>query len=631
MAAMPAPTRTTFRVLVLGSFELERDGVRIDTDRWQRRVASLFKLLATAPERRRQRDDVIDALWPDADPEAGMGDLRIAAHRLRRALGGGEPAPILSQAGWVGLSPAYEWEIDLDDFEALVREGCDPARGSVRIDLLEQALSLHRGEPLVEDRYEDWAVPVRERVRRNWREAAFRLAVAYADHKTLASAAAPERSIEWLERILRADPVDEEALYCLLEVLYATGRRLEALRRFRQFEQELADELGVPPSSETMKLVQRLNVDHLNADPVKAVNPGPTNSVAEVAANERPGIDTHPRNAPLAVVSAIAVAVIAAVAVATVMVRGWEGGGGPAAKRTLHVAIATTGPGGSGPGQMEGPSGVTVGPGSKVFVADQGNSRIVSFSAGGLPLTKYGSEGSGPDQLRKPTAVAIGPDGNIYVADYGNRRIVVFTSDGHPLTIVSHWTHHPNAPETFSGVAVDRRGNIYATDLFLNRVVELRIDGSWVAQWGRTGQGPRQFHRPEAITIDQAGNLYVTDTGNNRIQKFSSEHRFIMQFGGRGAAPGQFRKPQGIATDDHGDIFVADTANNRIQELAPNGHVIAVFSRFGNMRGEFNQPSSVAVDAAGNMYVSDYFNNRIVKLSPVGRPIWGSHGPLPGW
>jgi serine/threonine-protein kinase len=1206
---------------------MERDGVRIDTVRWQRRVGSLFKLLATSPERRRQRDDVIDTLWPDADPEAGMGDLRIAAHRLRRALGGGAPPPILAEGGWVGLNSAYRWEIDLDDFEALVREGNDTARGHAQIAVLERALSLHRGEPLVEDRYEDWAAPVRERVRRNWREAALRLATAYADQNASAPAAAPERSIEWLERILADDPVDEEALCCLLGVLYATGRRLDALRRYRQFEQQLADELGVPPSSETMKLVQRLNVDYPSADPVKpddqreqtfpignflgsladgpivardeeleridfgirlaergagrlvlvrgergvgktrlaqevtlrlrdrgfvvatgrcydsqrdirlhplveairrlneatpgsirartadrwsrlahllpletvdrdattlvnatheheadgprnapekselfwaianllvatadevpvavmlddldqaddasigalehltrqtvghrvflfgtyrddavgedqplgrairdlghegliervpvsrfsleetdalvdvtvghmdasaefsefvyrrtkgnpyyihamlqavgghyclirqigrggmgrvfeaidarngeqvAVkimfarseaepralvrfeqegeilgrlnhphivrvlgtfldehtasiameflegrslralfqqeslelarianvigqvlsalgcahdhgvvhrdikpdnvvvmagdrvkvtdfgvarlvrprndlttmasiemtagtplymapeqiegkridgradiyslgcvvyelltgqppfsgddplaialkhlhesprppaelnaaipkdwenmvlkalakdpaerfasteamgrtlanldrhsvspqspisgvplcgqtiksgdvaglgpqivstvhgshafhsNPEEAGSVAGEMASDRPGIDTvRPRRvASRVVISALAVAAITAVALAAFMVPGWGGGGSHSAKRSMPVVVATAGPGGSGLGQMEGPSGVTVGPRGEVFVADQGNSRIQKFSPSGVALTQYGSRGSGPDQLQNPTAVAIGPDGDIYIADYGNRRIVVLTSDGHPLTIVSHWTLHPNAPETFSGVAVDRRGNIYATDLFLNRVVELKLDGTWVAQWGRTGHGPRQFHRPEAITIDPVGNLYVSDTGNNRIQKFSPEHAFIKQFGVRGVAHGQFRKPQGIAIDDHGDIFVADTANNRIQKFAPNGRVLAVYGRFGNMRGELNQPSAVAVDPAGNMYVSDYFNNRLEKLSPAGKPIWGSRGRVPGW
>ena len=57
-----------FRVSVLGPFALERDGEPVDTSRWQRRVATLFKLLATSPGHRRSRDEIVDILWPDAPP-----------------------------------------------------------------------------------------------------------------------------------------------------------------------------------------------------------------------------------------------------------------------------------------------------------------------------------------------------------------------------------------------------------------------------------------------------------------------------------------------------------------------------------------------------------------------------------
>lgn len=237
----------TFRVLLLGTFVLERDARPIDTTLWQRRVASLFKLLATASGYRRQRDELIEALWPEADPESGAGNLRTVAHRLRAALGGGSPLPVLAEHGWISLNPAYRWEIDLDTFEQLVAAaGDDPVA-------LRRALALYRGEPLVDDRYEDWAIALRDRLQSLWRDASLRLATLHQRDGEV------DDAIRLFERMLEVDPIDEEALRALLTALYRSGRPADALRRYHQFEHVLAQELGVPPAPETMAVLQELH------------------------------------------------------------------------------------------------------------------------------------------------------------------------------------------------------------------------------------------------------------------------------------------------------------------------------------------------------------------------------------
>src|SRR4051812_6853951 len=100
-----------YRALVLGPLRLERDGERIEAGRWQPRVQTLFLLLVTAPDRQRRRDDLMDLLWPDAEPDTAAGNLRILVHRLRLTLGG-DPSPVLSDHGWIRLNPEYEWTLD---------------------------------------------------------------------------------------------------------------------------------------------------------------------------------------------------------------------------------------------------------------------------------------------------------------------------------------------------------------------------------------------------------------------------------------------------------------------------------------------------------------------------------------
>jgi DNA-binding SARP family transcriptional activator len=215
-------------------------------------MARLFKLLAVAPHRRRTRDEIIALLWPDASEEAGGANLRLVLHRLRRALApeGERPTPILYEQGWVALNPSFMWDLDLERFERLIETAGDD------IVRMEEAAALHRGEALVDEAYEDWATPYREHAARQWRILCLRLA---GLHRARGET---DRAVEWLERLLEADPLDEEALRELLIALEGMSRRTEALRRFHKFEQLLAEELDVPPDAETLAVAARV-AEHL--------------------------------------------------------------------------------------------------------------------------------------------------------------------------------------------------------------------------------------------------------------------------------------------------------------------------------------------------------------------------------
>ena len=235
-----------FVVRVLGPSELAHDGVPMDVSAWQPRVRSLFLLIATAPGRRRLRDELIDTLWPDSTPETGPSNLRYTLHVLRRALGSLDPSPALFEQGWISLNPAYHWEIDLERFEELAGASADD------VDALERAAALYRGEPLPENRYDEWTMAVREHAERTWRELCLRLGRVY---RALGSY---QQAGDWLDRVLQDDPLDEEAVQEVLACLIEMGRRAEALRRYQQFERHLREELDVPPAPETAALVEGL-------------------------------------------------------------------------------------------------------------------------------------------------------------------------------------------------------------------------------------------------------------------------------------------------------------------------------------------------------------------------------------
>lgn len=112
--AATAPARLGVRLL--GGFAVAVDGAELPADRWPGlRATHLVQLLSLQPAKRATRDQVIDALWPQLEPQAGAANLRKALHNARLALGRHEA--IALQGGELVLWPQGLLEVDADAFE----------------------------------------------------------------------------------------------------------------------------------------------------------------------------------------------------------------------------------------------------------------------------------------------------------------------------------------------------------------------------------------------------------------------------------------------------------------------------------------------------------------------------------
>ena len=99
------------RIELLGGFRVAIGGDEVVADAWPgRRAAELVQLLALADGHRLTRDQVVEALWPHLDVEAGAANLRKAAHYARQALASSEA--VVLRGGQVALFPSRPVETD---------------------------------------------------------------------------------------------------------------------------------------------------------------------------------------------------------------------------------------------------------------------------------------------------------------------------------------------------------------------------------------------------------------------------------------------------------------------------------------------------------------------------------------
>lgn len=220
------PQGDGIRVELLGGFRVVVEADAVAAAAWPgRRAAELVQLLALADGHRLTRDQVIEALWPHLDVDAGAANLRKAAHHARQALA--SPDAVALRGGQVALFRDRTIETDFGEFESRARAalaGGDAATCAA-------AAAGYAGDLLPEALYEEWTQAPREHLRA--------LCVELL-----------RRAGEW-ERLVEIEPTDEPAHRELMRRELDAGSRPGAIRWYGRLRTALRRQVGIAPSGET--------------------------------------------------------------------------------------------------------------------------------------------------------------------------------------------------------------------------------------------------------------------------------------------------------------------------------------------------------------------------------------------
>ncbi len=250
MSVMERPTGTAdnrerWDVSLLGLLRVSC-GSR-SADHFQTRQTALLLAYLAAFPRRHSRDEIVDLLWPDADPDSGRARLSQAIWRLRQTLntlapGSPDAVEILfADRNTVGIDSAC-LSTDIARFRRLVQENA-----------LEEAVAAYgdSGGFLV-GFYDDWVLEEHGRLLSELLSTLDTLAAQYEAAGDWARAQAAA------ERAVAADPLREESHAALIRILAASGAGAAARRQYGTLVRLLARELDAEPSAPTQALMAQI-------------------------------------------------------------------------------------------------------------------------------------------------------------------------------------------------------------------------------------------------------------------------------------------------------------------------------------------------------------------------------------
>ncbi len=207
----------------------------------RKKVLSLLCFLLTRPQFTATREQVLEALWPEMDPEAGANSLNQSAYFLRRVFEPGceddtSAGYLRSRADLIWLDQDLVQSRSADCLKLIAAIRRDPSP-----ELVTRLAESYTGRFGVDFIYDDWASSFRDTLHASFLDRIERAVTLDTE------AGAFDRALSVAQLALQADPDAEQIELCLLRVYRRTGANAAAAEQYAHYASVMREQLGVEP------------------------------------------------------------------------------------------------------------------------------------------------------------------------------------------------------------------------------------------------------------------------------------------------------------------------------------------------------------------------------------------------
>lgn len=242
-----------------GRFQLKRGSLEISPDQWPgEKPKLLFKYLALNHGRGSiARDELLELLWPDEDPDTTSKRLHVALTKLRRTLepelARGMTSSYLHRNGEsYRLDPGAAGTIDVAVFDREIAAAQQSEDEASALSHYLKAADCYRGHLFEEAPYVDWCREARETYRLKYLSLLEAIISSYRRQENW------PKCIEYGRRYVEADPYAEEVYQALMVFHHAMGNLSMITKTYELCRTRLEKDLDCLLSEETTDLYKQL-------------------------------------------------------------------------------------------------------------------------------------------------------------------------------------------------------------------------------------------------------------------------------------------------------------------------------------------------------------------------------------
>lgn len=241
------PPLKTLYIECLGRFQVGWAGE--EPIKWRtEKTRELFAFLLHYRNRNVSKEELLDKLWPEDDPEKAIRQLYNGIYYIRKAL---EEYGI--DRNLINIDSNYNLKLGTVDLDVERFNKFEQSNHNESIEELEGLEAIYQGA-YFDGEYYCWAEIERENLIKIHEKCLIKLSEQYLTRGQL------DKAEKKLQKAFRENPYEETITELLLRVYKETGDKSKAVRHFNSYEKLIKEDLGIGPNGNLFELYQALKL-----------------------------------------------------------------------------------------------------------------------------------------------------------------------------------------------------------------------------------------------------------------------------------------------------------------------------------------------------------------------------------